>query len=203
MVGCFEGKVVVVIGGVSGIGKVVVEIFVCEGVCVVFVDINDNVGYGVVEFLGVDVCIYQYCDVSDESYIKDLIGKMVDCFGWLDILFNNVGVFLGGKEIFDFFLEDWYWVVVINFNFVFYVFKVVIFEMKKGGGGVIINMVLMFGICVDVGFNVYNVIKVVVINYIWILVIDYGKDNICVNVVCLGFIFILMVEGVLVILEME
>ncbi len=203
MVARFEGKVAVVTGGASGIGKAAAEIFAREGARVALADINDNAGRGVADALGADTCFYQHCDVSSEDQIKDLIGQTVDNFGRLDILFNNAGVPSGGKETPDLSSDDWHRVVAINLNSVFYASKAAIPEMKKGAGGVIINTASTSGIRADAGFNAYNATKAAVINYTRTLAIDHGKDNIRANAVCPGPTLTPMAEGVLATPEME
>lgn len=90
MTGLLEGKVAIVTGGTSGIGRATVERFVAEGAKVAIGDIQDAPGAELAEQLG-DSVIYVHTDVTDEAGIEALVAKTVEAFGKLDVIFNNAG----------------------------------------------------------------------------------------------------------------
>lgn len=154
--GELDGKVVIVIGvGIVGnIGYEMVEIFVCEGVCVVLVDMVEDV---VVELMcslsqkGYEVVCY-VVDILNEDVVKVLIVFMFDKFGWLDVFDNNVVCM---NVVCDLMLVDmdvdwWDMIFVVNMCGMMLMSKYVIFVMIRGGGGLIVN--ISFGMVVGGSF---------------------------------------------------
>ncbi|XP_003632648.1 secoisolariciresinol dehydrogenase isoform X1 [Vitis vinifera] len=87
-----EGKVALITGGASGIGKCTAETFTQHGAKVVIADIQDELGHSVIEALGQTNASYVHCDVTDESQIKAAVDKTAATHGKLDIMFNNAGI---------------------------------------------------------------------------------------------------------------
>lgn len=87
-----EGKVALITGGASGIGKRTAEVFAEHGAKVVIADIQDELGNSVVESIGTSTCSYVHCDVTDEDQVKNSVDKTVEIYGKLDIMFNNAGI---------------------------------------------------------------------------------------------------------------
>jgi NAD(P)-dependent dehydrogenase (short-subunit alcohol dehydrogenase family) len=135
-----QGKVAVVTGGASGIGRAIAERFVAEGARVVLFDVNkellDEVGDG----LGAEVCATVTGDVTAEPDIAQLVATAVDRFGRLDIGVNSAGV--GGfSPIVDHPEEEWDRIVGICLKGVFLSIKHEAKQMvSQGEGGVIINL---------------------------------------------------------------
>lgn len=90
MAGLLEGKVAIVTGGTSGIGRATVERYIAEGAQVAIADIQDAVGEQLAADLG-EAAIYVHTDVTDEAAIEALVASTVAAFGKLDIIFNNAG----------------------------------------------------------------------------------------------------------------
>ncbi|MCC7265967.1 MAG: SDR family NAD(P)-dependent oxidoreductase, partial [Caulobacteraceae bacterium] len=93
--GRLAGKVAVITGGASGIGRGTVERFVAEGARVLIADIKDAEGQALAAELG-PAAAYQRCDVMRERDIEAVMARAVETFGGLDILFNNAGA--GGSR---------------------------------------------------------------------------------------------------------
>ncbi|KAK7244857.1 hypothetical protein RIF29_39685 [Crotalaria pallida] len=87
-----EGKVALITGGASGIGKRTAEVFAEHGAKVVIADIQDELGHSVVESIGPLISTYVHCDVTDEDQIKKAVDIAVETYGKLDIMFNNAGI---------------------------------------------------------------------------------------------------------------
>lgn len=85
-----DGKVAIVTGGTSGIGRATVERFVNEGASVAIADIQDDAGVALASGLG-DAVIYVSTDVTDENAIATVVDETVKAFGRLDVMFNNAG----------------------------------------------------------------------------------------------------------------
>ncbi|KAK7396728.1 hypothetical protein VNO78_17886 [Psophocarpus tetragonolobus] len=87
-----EGKVALITGGASGIGKRTAQVFAQHGAKVVIADIQDQLGHSVAQSIGPSICCYVHCDVTDENQIKNAVDKAVLTYGKLDIMFNNAGI---------------------------------------------------------------------------------------------------------------
>nr|CAB3480882.1 unnamed protein product [Digitaria exilis] len=86
------GKVAVITGGASGIGKATAAEFVRHGAKVVIADVQDELGHAAVAELGPDAACYARCDVTDESQVAAAVDLAVERHGKLDVMFNNAGV---------------------------------------------------------------------------------------------------------------
>uniref|UniRef100_A0A0D9X2K7 Ketoreductase domain-containing protein n=1 Tax=Leersia perrieri TaxID=77586 RepID=A0A0D9X2K7_9ORYZ len=86
------GKVAVITGGASGIGKATAAAFVANGAKVIIADIQDELGHAVAADLGHDAATYTHCDVTDESQVAAAVDLAVARHGRLDVMFNNAGV---------------------------------------------------------------------------------------------------------------
>lgn len=185
----FSGKKCVVLGGMCGIGWVIVDMFVGEGVDVVICVCNVQQIVVVVEDLkvkGVNV-IGGLVDVIDGVVFKVWIKLVGEEFGGIDILVLNVGVMVQGydevfwKQNFDFDVFG-----VVN------VFEVVELFFVKGvevnGDVLFVIIVLVFVVVVD-QVSFYGLIKVVLIYMVKGLVCQYVKYGICINVVLFGMVY--------------
>ena len=191
----FEGKVAIVTGGASGIGKASVKIFVEEGAKVTVADMNDEALNAVKQEYG-DAVLTLKVDVSNEEDVKNMVAKTVEAFGKLDILHNNAGI--GGFGLIpDTSLEDWRKVFAIDVDGVFLGCKYAIPQFKKQGGGIIVNTASISGLGADYAMASYNSAKAAVINLTKIVANDHGADNIRCNAVCPGPIETPLLKGAL------
>lgn len=136
--GRVAGKVAIVTGGASGMGKADAILLAREGATVVVADLNEKAGQEVAASIG-EAAIFMRLDVSDEDNWKTVIAATVEQFGRLDILVNNAGMIALGTIV-DTDLASWRKINAVNSDGVFLGCKHAIPVMADSGGGSIINM---------------------------------------------------------------
>jgi 3(or 17)beta-hydroxysteroid dehydrogenase len=133
-----EGKVVIVTGAASGVGREDALLLAREGARVVLTDINDEGGRNVTDEIG-ESAIFVRQDISLEEDWKAVMKTTSDRFGRLDALVNNAAILMMGS-IEDTSLEDWRKVHRVNADGYFLGCKYAVAAMKQSGGGSIVNM---------------------------------------------------------------
>jgi 3(or 17)beta-hydroxysteroid dehydrogenase len=139
-----NGKVALVTGAASGIGKAIAEILVREGARVMLTDINVEAGESLAEKLG-DNALFAQHDVRMEQDWQRVIAETRKNFDLLDVLVNNAGI-ASAELIEDTSLERWREIMAINLDGVFLGVKYGIEIMKQSGGGSIINISSVAGL---------------------------------------------------------
>jgi len=192
----FAGKVALVTGGSSGIGRATAIKFGEQGAKVVVAARREKEGNETVEMIkraGGEAAFVQ-TDVRIASQVENMVNQTVERYGRLDIAFNNAGV--GGimarmirttEEIFD-------EVVDTNFKGVWLSMKYEIPVMQKQCGGVIINNASIAGVSTAERLSVYSGSKHAVIGISNAAATEYGRDNIRVVTICPGWIKTRMTE---------
>ena len=178
-----QGKVALISGGARGMGAAEAKMFAREGAKVVIGDVLEAEGRKTeAEITETSAeCLFLPLDVTKESDWSAAVAATVQRFGKLDILVNNAGVVARGV-LEDTTLEEWDRVMDINAKGVFLGTKAAIPEMRRAGGGSIVNISSMSGI---VGQNyiqpVYNASKGAVRIFTKAAAIQYAKEGIRVN----------------------
>ena len=139
-----ENKVAIISGGSRGMGAVEAALFVQQGAKVLVGDVRDDEGRALVEKIGADA-VYAHLDVTSEDDWAAAVKKATDRYGKLDILVNNAGVSARGT-IEETSVEDWDRVMGINAKGVFLGTRAAIPEMRKAGGGSIVNISSQLGL---------------------------------------------------------
>jgi meso-butanediol dehydrogenase/(S,S)-butanediol dehydrogenase/diacetyl reductase len=186
-----EGKVAIVTGGSSGIGKAIVERYAWEGAEVVIADVDEEAGKEVAEETDSH---FIKCDVSDFESVESLVEETVEKYGKLDIMVNNAGI--GSVEgIEDMDVEDYEQIRSIDLDGVVYGCKAAAPHLRETEG-TIINMASIYGLVGDVGSTAYNASKGGVVNLTRSVASDLADGNVRVNSICPGFVDTPMTEGV-------
>jgi NAD(P)-dependent dehydrogenase (short-subunit alcohol dehydrogenase family) len=182
-----EGKVALITGGGSGMGKVASELFANEGASVVLTDVNDQAGEATAGAIG-DRARYVHADVSDESDAEAMVAAAMDAFGRLDILYNNAGIMpLGDGSVTDNDTEIWDEVLAVNVKGVAFGCKFGIRAMLENGGGSIINVasfVAWMGAATSQ--TAYTASKGAVLAMTREIAVEYARRGVRCNALCPG-----------------
>jgi NAD(P)-dependent dehydrogenase (short-subunit alcohol dehydrogenase family) len=185
--GRFAGKVAVVTGGASGIGKAVAELLSKEGANVVVADINAAAASETADSIARDggSAIAVSCDISQEAQNRELMSAAVKRFGRLDILVNSAARFLmkGGHEAVQ---QDWHDIFATNVAGTALCCRYAAAQMKETGGGSIVIVSSTSGLTADPDYATYSTSKAALIMLARSLAIDFGKWSIRVNSICPG-----------------
>lgn len=182
------GKVAIITGGANGIGRATVELFVKEGAKVVIADVNADEGEAFAAQLG-DAALFKRTDVSNKDDIQALVDFAVTKFGALHIMFNNAGISGATYPRFiDDDLNDFQRVIGVNLFGVLAGSQAAARQMRKNGGGVILNNASIAGLLPGHALMSYRASKAAVIQLTKAIAIDFAEYNIRVNCLAPGHI---------------
>jgi len=182
----FAGKVAVVTGGGSGIGRALALGLARQGARVVAADIDEADAQETARLAagaGAESLAVR-SDVADPRQVEALADRVYERFGATHILCNNAGVVVhGGLEAAT--LEDWQWVIGVNLWGVVHGVRAFVPRMIAGGqGGHVVNTASMAGLIASQGLGVYNTTKYAVVGLSETLAKDLRPHRIGVTVVC-------------------
>jgi NAD(P)-dependent dehydrogenase (short-subunit alcohol dehydrogenase family) len=181
-----SGKVALITGGGSGIGRATALLFAREGAAIVVADVNQDAGRRVAdEILQTGGrAIFETVDVTHSADCRRVVEHAIREFGRVDILFNNAGI-IRRATVMDLSEDDWDRVMAVNVKSIYLLSREVIPHMEKQGAGSIINTASGWGLAGGAKAAVYCASKGAVVLLTKAMAIDHGP-RIRVNCVCPG-----------------
>ncbi len=186
----FEGKVALITGAGSGIGRESALGFARGGAKVAVSDVDDAAGAETVSLIEAagGIAMFVHANVADPAQVEAAVAATVEAFGGLNIVVNNAGI--GGEAALtgEYSLEGWQKVIDINLNGVFYGMRFGIPAILASGGGAIVNISSILGLVGWASAPAYVAAKHAVSGLTKAAAVEYAQQGIRVNSVHPGFI---------------
>jgi NAD(P)-dependent dehydrogenase (short-subunit alcohol dehydrogenase family) len=183
--GRLEGKVAVITGAASGIGKATAKRFATEGASVVVADLSDEAGESLASEIG---GLYVHADVTDATQVEAMYDAAIDRFGGLDVCFNNAGISPPDDDsilVTD--LDVWQRVQEVNLTSVYLCCKAGITRLLQHGGGSVINTASFVAILGAATSQIsYTASKGGVLSMSRELGVQFARQGVRVNALCPG-----------------
>lgn len=188
--GRLKGKVAIITGANSGIGRATSRVFAREGAKVVCCDIQETIAPRIDQLIKEKEggeAVFATIDVTKQEDCDRMVKTALDSFGRVDILYNNAGAGVR-KKVHEHTDEEWNFVVNTNLNAMFRGSRAVLPHFIKQGSGSIVTTASTFGLLASPEYPGYCATKAAIINLTREMALDYGPLGIRINCVCPGAI---------------
>ena len=185
-----KGKVAVITGANSGIGRATARLFAREGAKVVCCDIQETIVPRIDRLIQEKErgeAVFATIDVTKPEDCDRMVQTAIDSFGRVDILYNNAGAGIR-KKVHEHTDEEWNFVLNTNLNAMFRGARAVLPHFIKQGSGNIVTTASTFGLLASPEYPGYCATKAAIVNLTREMALDYGPMGIRINCVCPGAI---------------
>lgn len=182
-----QGKVALITGGGSGIGRATALLFAREGAAITVVDLDESRAQAVAREIEGEggKAIALCCDVSKAADCRRAVQETVAAFGGVDILFNNAGI-IRRATVLEITEEEWDRAMAVNVKSIYLMSRYAIPIMAEAGGGAIVNTGSGWGLVGGQNAVSYCASKGAVVNMTRAMALDHAAQNIRVTCVCPG-----------------
>jgi NAD(P)-dependent dehydrogenase (short-subunit alcohol dehydrogenase family) len=185
-----EGRLVIITGGASGIGESFVRAFAGQGARVAFLDRQAEAGQALAAAIaaaGAPRPVFEVCDLTDTGALRAALARIQAAAGDAAVLVNNAANDLR-QDFAEVTEESFDWMLAVNFRHVFFAAQAVVPQMRRLGGGSIVNMSSIAWMNGAPEMQAYSAAKAAVVGFTNSLARQVGGDRIRVNAIAPGMV---------------